>query len=147
MRPFLSFVTFVVTGACYTYDSVQGPTPLPGTKVSADLTGAGSVQLANQLGPNVAAVRGRVVRADETVMILSLNSVTAQNDEQIFWKGEQVRIPLTTVAQVQQRRFSLGRSLIFGGVAVGAVVAAGAAFSGGGSGVGGIGPGGPGSPQ
>lgn len=148
MREGMLCATLLLVSACYTYDSVQVPTPVAGTRIQAELTDGGSAELASQLGPNIAAVRGEVVESDEVGLLLALNSVTVRTEERIFWKGEQVRIPLTTVAQVRQRKFSLGRSLLFGGAALAALVAAGAAFEGGGSGIGGgVGDGGGPGPQ
>jgi hypothetical protein len=137
-----------LVGACYTYDVVELPTPAAGTRIEAELTGAGSLELAEQLGQNIAAVRGEVVASDDLEMLLALNSVTVKDNDRTSWKGEQVRIPLTTVARVHRRRFSLGRTLLLGGAAIGALVAAGLAFDGEGSAVGGgVGTGGGPGPQ
>jgi hypothetical protein len=124
-------------GGCYTYDSVEQPAPIAGTRIEAELTGPGSAQLAGQLGPDVTTLRGQIIESTSIGLLVSLNSVTARNHERATWKGEQVRIPLSTVARVNQRRFSLGRSLLLGGAAIGALVAAVVAFDGGGSAVGG----------
>jgi hypothetical protein len=147
MRGEILVVVLPLVTACYLYDPAP-PAPSTGTRVEAELTGDGSVALARQLGPNIAAVRGEIVASDEAGLLLALSSVTVTNHERMNWKGEQVRIPFSTVARVHQRKFSLGRSLLFGGAAIGALVAAGVAFGGDGSGIGGgVGMGGGPAPQ
>jgi hypothetical protein len=148
MRVVMLGATLPFIGACYIYDVVELPTPAAGTRIEAELTDPGSTELASQLGPNIAAVRGDVVESDDAGLLLALTSVTVKNHERTSWKREQVRIPFTTVARVQQRRFSLGRSLLLGGAVIGALVGAGLAFDGGGSAAGGgVGTGGGPGPQ
>lgn len=137
MRALSLIVILPLTVACYRYGGIEVPAPDSGTQVSAELTGAGSAELANQLGPNVTTVRGQVLESMGDTLLLALSAVTGRNQQETFWKGEQVRIPLAAVARVQQRRFSLGRSLLLGGAALGAMVVAGKAFEGNGSAVGG----------
>jgi hypothetical protein len=124
-------------GACYFYDPVEQPAPVAGTRIEAELTGSGSEELAPQLGPQIATLRGQLLETDQSTLLLSINSVTVKNHERTSWKGEQVRIPLSTVSRVHQRKFSLGRTFMLGGAAIGALVAAVVAFDGGGSAVGG----------
>jgi hypothetical protein len=137
MRAGILWVTLPLIGACYTYDSVGQPAPVAGARIEAELTGTGSAQLAGQLGHDITTLRGQVIDSNDVGLLVALNSVTLKNHERTSWKGERVRIPLSTVARVNQRRFSLGRSLLLGGAAIGAMVAAVVAFDGGGSGVGG----------
>jgi hypothetical protein len=137
MRVSTLWAALPLLGGCYTYDSVGHPAPLAGTRIEAELTGTGAAELAGQLGPDITALRGQVIDSNHVGLLVSLNSVTVRSHERTSWKGEQVRIPLSTVARVNQRRFSLGRSLLLGGAAIGALVAAVVAFDGGGSAVGG----------
>jgi hypothetical protein len=132
MRVGMLCTTLPLLGACYFYDSVEQPAPVAGTRIEAELTGAGSDQLASQLGPEIATLRGHLLETDHSSLLLSINSVTVRNHERTSWKGEQVRIPLSTVSRVQQRKFSLGRTLLLGGAAIGGLVAALVAFEGGG---------------
>ena len=137
MRVRTLWAVFPLIGGCYTYDSVEQPAPVAGTRIEAELTGTGSVELAGQLGHGITTLRGQVIESNDVGLLVALNSVTMRNHERTSWKGEQVRIPLSTVARVNRRRFSLGRSLLLGGAAIGALVAAVVAFDGGGSAVGG----------
>jgi hypothetical protein len=91
------------------------------------------------------SVRGRVLESEADSLLLALRSVVSRNEQETFWSGEHVRIPLITVARVEQRKFSVGKSILFSGAVVGGLIAAVKAFRGDGGG-GGISVGG-GSPS
>ncbi len=133
MRASAMMFVLLISG-CYAYRPLETPTPAAGTRVVADLTNAGSLELASQIGPGVASVSGAVVAYDQEALLLALSSVMGRNDQETFWKGEQVRIPHTTVARLQQRRFALGKSFLFGGTVLGGLLGAIKAFEGEGSG-------------
>lgn len=139
-----ALILVLLVAGCYRYLPLESPAPAPGTRVAADLTDAGSLQMANQVGPGITSVRGEVIESNPDALLLALTSVVGRNEQETFWNGEQVRIPLTTVARVQQRRFALGKSILFGGAVVGGLFGAIKAFEGGG---GGGGTGGGGGPQ
>jgi hypothetical protein len=132
---------------CYSYQPLETATPAAGTRVEAVLTDAGSVQMASQIGPGASAVRGEVVESDSETMLLALRSVLGRNEQETFWNGEQVRIPLATLARVQQRKFAPGKTLLFGGAFAGSLLAAVEAFISGGEGGGGGAGGGDPAPQ
>jgi hypothetical protein len=140
-------VSFFVLTGCYSYPPLDTPTPASGAKVEADLTGRGSLDLASQIGPGAMSLRGRVLETESDSLVLALTSVVGRNEQETFWGGEHVRVPLITVARVEQRKFALGKSILFGGAMIGGLLAAVKAFqtdgSGGGVSVGGGGP----SPQ
>jgi hypothetical protein len=144
-QPALVLVLLLV--ACYSYHPLENPAPASGTQVAADLTDSGSLAMASQIGPGVTSVRGEVVESSPDGLLLALISVMGRNDQEMFWSGEQVRIPRTTVARVQQRRFAVGKTMLFGGVVVGGLFAAVKAFTGGSIGGGGGGGTGDPSPQ
>jgi hypothetical protein len=143
----IAILLVTLSTGCYSYHPIQPPVPASGTRVAAQLTDAGSVAMAAQVGPQIVSVRGEVLESDRDGLLLALTSVLGRNEQETFWKGERVRIPLATVARVEQRRFALGKSMLFGAAAVGGILAAIKAFQGDGNG-GGIsgGTGGP-SPQ
>lgn len=146
MRAVAGMVILVLTG-CYSYRPLETPSPSFGTRVEADLTDRGTVAMASQIGPGALSVRGEVLQAEPETLVLALTSVLGRNQQETFWKGEHVRLPLVTVARVQQRRFSLKKTLVFGGAVIGGLFAAVAAFDGSGGGGGGSGRGGGPSPQ
>lgn len=148
MHPIRSLATALILvlllAGCYSYHPLESPSPSSGTRVAAELTDPGSLELAGQIGPGAISVRGEVVESDPDALLLAITSVMGRNEQEMFWSGEQVRIPLTTVARVQQRRFALGKSILFGGAVLGGLFAAVKAFTGGASG--GSVPGGGGGP-
>jgi hypothetical protein len=103
--------------------------------------------MASQIGPGAMSIRGEVLETESGAMVLALTSVLGRNQQETFWRGEHVRIPLITVARVQQRRFALGKTLLFSGAVVGGLLTAVKAFHGDGSGGGVSGGGGGPSPQ
>lgn len=143
----LALIGVLLVAGCYSYHPLASPIPTVGTRVTADLTDTGSLQMASQVGPRITSVSGDVVESDRDGLLLALNSVMGRNQQETFWQGEQVRIPLATVARVQQRRFALGKTILFSGTVVGALLGAIKAFEGDGSGGGGTGGGVGPSPQ
>jgi hypothetical protein len=143
----VTVIALLVLPGCYSYRPLETPSPSSGTRVEADLTDRGTVVMASQIGPGALSVRGEVLQAEPETLVLALTAVLGRNQQETFWKGEHVRLPLVTVARVQQRRFSLKKTLLFGGAVVGGLFAAVAAFDGGGGGGGGTGRGGGPSPQ
>jgi hypothetical protein len=133
---------------CYTYrplDTVDPATLPAGTNVEVRLTPEGATRLATQLGPDTRYVRGQWLGADSTGVRLAVSSVETTRRIGVPWKGEQVTLPRGDVATVQERKLAVGTTGLLGGVVLGGLVAATAAFSGGGNVSGAVG-GAPGSP-
>jgi hypothetical protein len=146
MRSMAGMALLVLTG-CYNYHPLQTPSPSLGARVEADLTDRGTVAMASQIGPGAMSVRGEVLQTESEALVLALTSVLGRNHQETFWRGEHVRLPLITLARVQQRRFALKKTLLFGGTVLGGLFAAVAAFDGSGGAGGGSGRGGGASPQ
>jgi hypothetical protein len=106
----------VSLAACYTYRPVSTPAPEPGTRVSAQLTGQGSQDLAGQIGPDVLHVEGEVVGADSSGLDLVVREIESYRGIRSDWQGEQVRLPRAAVAGIQERRLSPGGTGLMGGV-------------------------------
>ncbi len=128
-----ALVSILLLSGCYSYHPIESPAPASGTRVEADLTGRGTVELASQIGPGAMSVRGEVVESAPDSLLLALTSVVGRNEQETFWSGERVRIPLITVARVEQRKFALGKSILFGGTVIGGLLAAIKAFEGNGN--------------
>jgi hypothetical protein len=101
---------------CYTYRPVASPMPEQGTRVSAQLTGKGSADLAGQIGPDVLHVEGDVIEADSTGLELVVREIESFRGIRSDWRGEQVRIPREAMAGMQERRLSIGGTSLMGGV-------------------------------
>ncbi|MEA2712058.1 MAG: hypothetical protein QOK27_19 [Gemmatimonadales bacterium] len=120
--PIVTLLLFAVCG-CYTYRPLITPEPVPGTRVSAQLTAEGSRDLSGQVGPAVEHVEGNVLRVDSAGIQLSVRQVEGFRGIENDWNGEPVLIPRTAVAGWQQRRLSLGGTGFVGGLVLGGVYA------------------------
>ena len=107
--------------ACYVTTPVpSAPAPVPGTKLHVELTDAGSVSLAQYLGPNVNYVDGRLLGQSDTAMSLSVSGLTFRSGQEQYWKGENVSLPHSAIATIQQKKVSWWRSgLLAGGIIAG----------------------------
>jgi hypothetical protein len=112
-----------VLAGCYTYRPLATPEPVPGTRVSAELTDDGSRALSGEIGPAVEHVEGEVMGVDSAGVELSVLQVEGFRGFQSDWKGEHVRLPRQTVAGWQQRKLSVAGTGFFGGLVVGGIYA------------------------
>jgi len=106
----------VSLAACYTYQPLSTQVPEPGIRVSAQLTGQGSQDLAGQIGPDVLHVEGEVVEADSSGLDLVVREIESYRGIRSNWKGEHVRLPRAAVAGIQRRKLSPGGTGLMGGV-------------------------------
>jgi hypothetical protein len=121
----------LLLGACYSY-TAAGPvatvSPKIGTRVALTLTPAGVAILGGQLGPQATFVEGDVLETDSTTLRLNVRRVEDSRRIGTEWNGEQVTVPREAIASVTERRLSIGATAILGGLAVGGVIGAYAAF-------------------
>lgn len=111
----------VLLCACYVTTPVpSAPAPEPGTKLHVELTDAGSASLAQYLGPNVNYVDGRLLGQSDTTMSLSVSGLTLRSGAEQYWKGENVSLPHSAIATIQEKKVSWWRStLLAGGIIAG----------------------------
>jgi hypothetical protein len=112
----------LILGACYTYRPV-GVTPVPNTRLALVLNDQGRVGAASQVGPQVAKLEGNLLAATDTGYVVSVAAVQAIYGARTRWTGETVSVRRDYVAFASERRFSRGRTALFIGSAVSAVVA------------------------
>lgn len=118
MKRILWLGLVLALAGCYTYRPVSTAPPAQGTRISAQLTGQGSVDMASQIGPDILHVEGDVVDADSAGLELVVREVESFRGIRSGWQGEHVRIPSEAVAGLQVRRLSLGGTSLMGGVMV-----------------------------
>jgi hypothetical protein len=106
-------------GACYTYQPLETTVPVPGQRVSAQLTDEGSRDLTAEIGPEILHVEGDVVQADSAGVDLDVQEIESYRGIRSDWHGEHVRLPRLAVAGMQQRRLSIGGTAVMTG-AIGA---------------------------
>src|SRR2546428_13690333 len=124
----LAVVACGLLAGCYFYEPLRTTQPQVGTRVAAELTGYGSDTLARYVGPSVTSVRGYVVSAENTNVVLSVTSVTDRYGQEQSWRGERGRGPRPAVPGFQQRRVSAGRTPALRGALPGGAGAAGGMF-------------------
>ena len=105
-----------------------------GAEMRVRLTDAGAVALAPLVGNRVEIVDGRLASAADTVLTLSVTGTTDRLGNETPWRGEEVAIPRTMVAGVEQRTLDRGKSYLVGGITAGLVAVVGIGFSMNGSG-------------
>ena len=118
MRTQFIFAAALSLSGCYTYRPLAAPAPEPGSRISAQLTGDGSREMAGQIGPDVLHVEGNVVHADSAGLDLEVREIESYRGIRSDWNGEQVRLPRIAVAGMQERKLSPGGTGIMSGAIV-----------------------------
>lgn len=127
----IAVLALPIAAGCYTYRplaSVDTVMPATGTEVEVGLTTAGATALANAIGPDMLTVQGHVLGADSASLTLAVTRTETARHIEYDWKGEQVTLPRSAIADLRQRKFAVGPSALIGGLAGGGVVAAYALF-------------------
>jgi hypothetical protein len=114
-----SVLAAVLLSACYTYRPLVESAPLPGQRVSAQLTNEGSRDLTAEIGPEVLHVEGDVLSSDSDGMDLEVREIESVRGFRSDWHGEHVRLPRIAVAGLQERKLSLGGTTLLSGALVG----------------------------
>ncbi len=104
--------------ACYYYQPLATPTPAPGSYLSATLTDTGADHLARAIGPDVRAVRGRLLSSDTATFTFSVVAVSLHHGEDVTWKGEPVTMNREYISALGQRRLAKGRTALIVGATV-----------------------------
>ena len=134
----------LLVAACHRYEPVTAATVDRGANVSVALTDFGTANLGRLLGMGVGTVEGELVSLSDTALTIGVQLVRQRNGVETFWKGEEVTIPRSEVAEIRQRKFSKGKSAAATVALIAAAVGAVEAFIGTGSGSSPPGGGGPG---
>jgi hypothetical protein len=113
---------------CYVYRPAAGVAPEVGSHVAAELTGRASDTLSSFVGPGVTTLRGDVIGASDSGVILAVTSVQDRSGREQSWERERVRIDWGAVRGFQQRHFSPSRSVLLGLALVGSSVLSWEAF-------------------
>ena len=121
MRTMVLLVPLIA--ACYTYQPLPTTPPASGTRVSAELTDQGSIDLTPQLGPEVAEVKGEVIHMDSTALRLAILGTANRRGIETDWQREQVAIPVNALGRLEQRKLSVGQTALASGLALGGLYA------------------------
>ncbi len=132
----------LAVGACYRYDHVTATQVAPQRIVELELTDSGAVVLAAKIGPQVEALRGRVLADSGGTMTVAVTQTRQRSGNEQDWKGEELVVPRALVSSIGERHFALSRTVLFSAAVAGALVGVSAAFNGPGFGSGNASPGG-----
>lgn len=121
-RVFAVVTTCSLTAGCYYYQPLARPDPVPGSYLSATLTDTGADHLSRTIGPDVSAVRGRLLSSDSAAFTFSVLGVSLHHGESITWKGEAVTLDRAYVSGVEQRKLARGRTALIVGATILSVV-------------------------
>jgi hypothetical protein len=118
LRPAAALASLLLP-ACYGYFPPRAATPVPGRRVSLELTGTGAVMLGPTIGASATAIDGLLLPSPDSAFVVSVLVVRRRNGRDEDWKGERVTVPRTLVEQLTERHFSAGRTVLFSvGIAV-----------------------------
>lgn len=109
----------LLLAGCSTMRPLQGAEPQVGTKVAFDVNDAGRVALGGTMGPEIAQVEGQLIEKNSEGYLLAVSTTRLLRGGEQAWSGEQVRVKPEFLGSAYQRRFSMGRSLALGAVAIG----------------------------
>lgn len=110
-----------VAQGCYTYTPIVGRVDSGATLVLS-LNDRGRAEMGEALGASVTDVEGVLDSENDSVYVLSVNSVKYRNGQSNEWSGESLRVGKTYVSSIREREFSRGRTMAAAGGGVGAIV-------------------------
>jgi hypothetical protein len=113
----------VFLAGCYTLQPARNPTPEVGSLVAFDVNDQGRVALGGSIGPEIGQIEGRLLDKDSASYLLSISAVRLLRGGEQPWNGEQVRVRTEHLSRSYEKRFSLGRTIAMGAVAVGGFAA------------------------
>jgi hypothetical protein len=128
----LALASLMACAGCYAYMPTSGSVPATGADLQLTLTDSGTVVLSRSVGPSVGLLTGRFVGDSADTYLLNVTRTERRDGNGMEWRGERVGVPHALVSTVAVRKFSPGRTLLFGGLGTGALVAIAEAFAGGG---------------
>jgi len=112
----------VLSAGCYSLQPALGPAPKSGDQVAFEITDLGRVYLGGAMGPEIGQIEGRLLDSENGEYVLGVTSVRTIRGGVQVWSGERVRIEKQYVARMYEKKFSKGRTLAMGVVAVGGFV-------------------------
>ncbi|HEY3221952.1 MAG TPA: hypothetical protein VGJ80_14575 [Gemmatimonadales bacterium] len=109
----------VLSAACFAYQPLQQPVPVPGTEVRATLATPVSVPLGEVTVQNVNRIEGLVYRAGADSLVISGIWVYTCEGSRYAANGSALYFTHPELASLEVRRLSPGRSGLAGLVTVG----------------------------
>jgi hypothetical protein len=108
---------------CYQHVPASPATLTGGTEVSLGITDEGRVALADQVGPGIRRLEGRVLEITDTSLVLALTRVNLIDlDIAMQRDGERVEVARSQISDLRERQLSRSRTWLAVGGAVAAVL-------------------------
>jgi hypothetical protein len=128
-RRTMAFAGLLLLAGCYSYKTARGPAPDPGSHVSIRLSRDASTILTPKLGPGVLYVEGVVLGDDSAGLRLGVRKIQKAGDVDAEWSGEVVTFPHDSYLSMEQKKLNVPGTVLFGGLAVGAMYVLHSAFN------------------
>src|SRR5687767_8682947 len=127
-RNIIALALALLTVGCYRLTPIEGAVPDAGTEVRVGLTDAGSVRLAPQIGPRIAAIDGRALQSNDSAIVLAVAAVVGQNGRSMAWSRERLSVPRDAVSGLRTRVLDRKKTWIVAGLSVVGALALGDLF-------------------
>lgn len=114
-------LALLVFTACYENVPIGTSEPAVGKEIVVEITSAGAAKVAQYIGPGAMSLAGRLISAQPDSVKLAVTTVTRENGEEQFWKGETVAIGRSDISRISQRKLSPTRTALAATILAGAV--------------------------
>lgn len=112
-----------VQPACYAYVPLQGAQATPGDNIGLMVSDEGRVALRDQMGQGIDRIEGVLLEKNGDDFLMRVARVKTIRGQTSHWTGEHVRIPLSTVARVEERQVSRRKTILMvAGLVAGAAI-------------------------
>jgi hypothetical protein len=112
----------VLLAGCYTAVPVE-TAPSPGEVVVLDLNDHGRDRLGRSVGSSAKSIEGALDTRTDSGYVVKVSSVVYMNGQNNRWTNEPLTIQSDLVRELRVKKFSRGRTALFVGSSVGALVA------------------------
>jgi hypothetical protein len=126
-RLIVALALALLTVGCYRLTPIEGAVP-QGNDVRIELTDAGAVRLAPQIGARMAAIDGRTLQSNDSAIVLAVAAVVAQNGRSMPWSQERLSVPRDAVSSLRTRVLDRKKTWIVAGLSLVGVLVLGDLF-------------------
>lgn len=128
MKRAVALLLLLSLGGCQVYVPLGTPRPETGQTIRAEITPRVAEELSGRLGPRYTMIEGQVLNDRADTLYLAANMGFTADGGEYLLDNQLLQIPLSEMTGVQERRFSVWKSALFGVAVVGGVYAFSRAF-------------------
>jgi hypothetical protein len=102
-----------LAAACYGYVPLAEPVVQQGEEVRVHLSAAGAADLAQEIGPRMASVEGRIIEIGaDSSLTLAVTLLRSMRGDPVPWQGDAaLRVPRSAIGSVERRQLARGRTV------------------------------------